>query len=281
MSDEILHAKLDEYVRSVIHEDGFISYNIETRRITSNGGGYMGILFEVDIKGETNDNEKETNIFAKLIVPTAIQMKIYSVIDIFNREAFAYKELSKVFKDLQNEHNIPIEKQFRMVKCFDICNPEAIILENISKKGFITYNRMDVVQLKYAELSIQHLAEFHGMSMVLKVKRSEYFEGIVKDLKQPFNFGKDWDDFVNNILGSSINYLDRDLINKYGEKIKNKVNKYSEYMNDTSSVNTLCHGDYKHGNVMALEIVSTNNMIIECFLSINFFHTDYVTSQFR
>lgn len=253
MAAEMLPSELKEWMESIAKSEGFINYEIISKKLTATGGGFMGILYEIDIKGETTDSAKEINIFVKNI-PETEQMKIYSVSGVFEREAIIYTEVFKIFAELQDEANIPINERFQIVKTYEECNPKSIILEHLGKRGFTVYNRMETVTFDYAKLCVQELGKFHALSMVLKEKRPEYFNEKIVSMKQPFNFEEDWFGFVRNMYDYSIDCLDPDVKEKVGQKLLEKVDEYPKYMNDTSGVCTLCHGDYKLNNIMAREV---------------------------
>lgn len=247
---------LEESVKRIAKNKGFVTYDVFSKNITANG--YMGILYEVNINGKTAEGDKELNIFVKNIVENE-QMKIYSVSDIFRREAFAYKELSRIFTELQDEANVPVNERFKIAESYEECNPKSIILENLVKKGFKTYYRMDTISISYAKLCIQELAKFHALSMVIQEKRPQYFNEKIITMKQPFCFKEDWNGFVQNMYNYSISCLDPEVKKKVEKKILERVEDYPKYLNDTSGVCTICHGDYKLNNVMAKEVVSLNN----------------------
>lgn len=251
-SVDTLPQDLQKNIESIARSEGFVTYKITSKNLSTKGGSYMGILYEVDIKGKTKDEDKETNIFVKNIV-TNENMKIYSVTDVFAKEAFVYTELSKIFTEIQEEANIPNEERFLMAKCYEECNPKSIILENLGRRGFKVYDRMETIPLDYAKMCVQQLGKLHGLSMVLREKRPDYFNKHIVTMKQPFNFEEDWYGYVENMYNYSINCLDPDVKERVGQKIKDKVNDYPKYMNDTSGFCTFCHGDYKHNNIMVKE----------------------------
>lgn len=247
-----LPIKVKESIQKIIQRENFVSHDVETKKIYPDGSGFMGDLYVVDVRGTTKDGCKEMSLFVKQIIHNAERISIYSVEDIFAREALAYRELCPVFEDLQIEAGIPENERFKTVTKQE-CTKDVIILENVCKKGYKTYYRMDVVSPKFAELAIKELARFHGLSLVLEKQRPKYFDEVFKRLKQPFIFGEAWNDFVGNVSKSSIKLLDDDKREKYGDKIMNIVHKYEDYISDTKHFSTLCHGDYKNSNIMVKE----------------------------
>lgn len=250
-----LPESLEKSINNIAKRENFISYEITCKNISPKGGSYMGILYEVDITGETAEGAKEVNIFVKNKVEKD-EVKIYSVSEVFHREMFTYKELLTLFVELQDEANIPEIERYDIVKCYEETNSRSIILENLVKQGFKVYNRMETMSVEYAKLCVQQLAKFHALSFVIQEKRPNFFREKVVTLNQPYVFEEDWYGFVKNISKYSISCLDTEVQKCFKEKILKKVDDYPKYMTDVSGVKTLCHGDYKHNNIMAKEVVS-------------------------
>lgn len=250
-----LPENLEDSINNIARKENFISFEIICKNISPKGGSYMGILYQVDIKGKTEEGDKEVNIFVKNKVEND-EMKIYSISNVFHREMFTCKELLALFAELQDEANIPEIERYNIVKSYEETNSKSIILENLAKQAFQVYDRMETISLEYAKLCVQQLAKFHGLSFVIQEKRPKFFNEKVVTLNQPYVFEEDWYGFVSNISNYSISCLDPEVQKTVREKILKKVDDYPRYMNDTSGVRTLCHGDYKHNNVMAKEVVS-------------------------
>lgn len=251
-------SKLDESINNIIKKEGFIKYKIYKQCVSTNGGNYLGVLYEVDINGKTKDGDKELNIFVKSITPDDCNMKIISIPSVYKTESFTYNELSKIFNELQDEAHVPLEERYKMVKCYDGSNTEAIIMENLARKGFKTGHRMDVVSLKFAEMSIRELAKFHAFSFILKEKRPEYFNSKIKTMKTPYIFGEHWEGFIQGMSKMTMDNIDdglKDRVEKFCIGIEDK---FSRNFVDETLMRCLCHGDYRPNNILAKTIVSVN-----------------------
>lgn len=246
---------LEDSISSIAKSQGFEKYEKCVNKLSADGGSYMGVLYEIDLKGKVGDEKKEVNIFVKNIVES-VDMPIYSVPGVFEREAWAYNVLKTIYTELQDEANIPYNERYKMPYSFKECNSKSIILEHLGKKGFKLYNRMEVMPYQYAEKCTKELAKFHALSFVIKEKRLEYFKSHVLTKKQPYNFGTEWKEFVKNMTTFSINCLEPDVKEKEKERLLELAVKYRLHMTDTTAVRTLCHGDYKLNNIMVKEVVS-------------------------
>ncbi|XP_061714677.1 uncharacterized protein LOC133523215 [Cydia pomonella] len=248
--DKVLPPPLQAAIDKIVEKEGYITYKTVNRSISTSGGNFLANLFEVDIKGKTVDGDKETNIFIKNKMDD-IQVTIIDVAECYSLENFFYGHLSKLYDDIQNKANIPVEERYNMVKSYDAMNPNAIILENLAKKGFTTVHRMEVAPLKFAQLSVQQLARFHGLSWVLEEQHPEYFAKKIRSLKFTLQFNDDYQKFIDNMSTYTDKCVDEDQ--------KDKLNKFKSGFLETLKKNhfdnagircCLCHGDYRANNIL-------------------------------
>lgn len=242
--------EIDHAINRIIEKKGFTNFKINKRCISTNGGNYLGDLYEVNVVGSTTAGEKELNLFIKKVSINQDYIKVLSVSNAYKTEVFAYKELLNIFEELQEEANIPSEERYKIVKAYEETDKNAIIMENVAKKGFTTYHRMDVPSLKFMEMCILNLARFHGLSFVIKEKRPEYFNKNIKSLKYPYIFEEDMKNLIKDVTACVTKVIDEDLKEKVEQLYKNLVEKYDDYCNDETIQVCLCHGDYRPNNIM-------------------------------
>lgn len=247
--------KLDQSIDKIIEKTGFTTCNIVKKPVCTNGGNYLGILYEIDIKGKTRDGDQELNLFVKSVIPGENDLQIISVSDIYKTELLTYKEFAKIFEELQEEAKVPIDERFKMVKIYDESNTEMIIMENISKNGFNTGHRMDVVSLQFAEMAIQELAKFHSFAFVIKDKRPDFFEKQVKTRKTPFIICEQWHGFVESMTKTVMNIIDKDVKARVEKFCDGIAEEFGRHYNDETVKRCLCHGDYRPNNILKKIIV--------------------------
>lgn len=246
--------ELKEAIINIIKKEGYERCKIGKRIISSKGGNFLGTLYEVDINGITKHGYKETNLFIK--EAKVLKINIISIIDVYSNEVFFYNELAYIIMDLQKA-NVPVNEMFKLPKGYNESYDKAIILENLARKGYQIYDRRNGMCLKLAELIVEQLAKFHGVSFVLQNRIPEYYETVIKCKKPPMMFDEDWYYFIRNICKKIIEVLDSDILKEKVMKFMPKMHsKLQKYLLDNTSVGVLCHGDYKPQNVMVKESVS-------------------------
>ncbi|XP_059058061.1 uncharacterized protein LOC131851563 [Achroia grisella] len=257
---------LKEALNSIIHKEKYTTYELSTRNVALDGGNFLATLITADIKGKTKDGAKEINIFIKNIIRGDF-ISYLSISDVYLRELFAHNELLKIYSKLQEEAAVPLEERFNTVKCYEESSSDFIILDNLENQGFTTVDRLEPVSLNFAEISVKQLAKFHALSFVLKKMMPEYFREKVKPLKMVMNYDdKDWKMLVRNFSYVSINNTEDDNIKKKLEDlIPITLKKLPEYYLNTS-VECLCHGDYRSTNLM----VKINNGEVTKLIAIDY-----------
>ncbi|XP_063382225.1 uncharacterized protein LOC134668713 [Cydia fagiglandana] len=248
-----LPVKVAEAIRKIVNKEGYTNHKLSTKAISTDGGNYLGLLYEVNVTGYTEDGKKETNIFVKCIIP-GDNLSVLSVTEIFNTEVFFYNDLAVVIDEMQDEADVPAKERYNIVKSFQESIPEAIILENVSKKGYKTGFRMDVISLKFAELSIQQLGRLHGLSFALEKMKPNYFNSKIRSLSVPHNFNKDFKGLITNSGQVISECLDDDVRERFTAFLEKLWHDVQRYYNDQKYKRTIVHCDYRANNILMKEI---------------------------
>ncbi|KAM3955846.1 uncharacterized protein ACR2FA_010190 [Aphomia sociella] len=239
---------LMDLIKNIIKKEDIETYFIEYRKFDSETKNYLGTIEEIDIISKT-DESKQVNLLIKSPIE-GDNTAFLSMSDIYSREVYFYNDLAKIFIELQNKANIPYDDRFKIVNSYEDSNVNGIILENMCIKGYNTYSRMDIVSLEFAERSIEQLARFHGMSFVLQQKNPECFEKKIKSLDPPFNFDKDWVNYLKRMFSIVLDNAKCDLKSKSKKTILSACEKYELFFKNHSAVMCLTHGDYRANNVL-------------------------------
>ncbi|XP_047993203.1 uncharacterized protein LOC125231709 [Leguminivora glycinivorella] len=248
-----LPIKVEEIIKKRLKTEGYINHKVITKAISTDGGNYLGSLYEVNVTGDTEDGKKETHLFVKCIIPGE-HISVLSINEIFKTEAFFYNDLTVVFDEIQNEANVPAKERFNVAKSFHASIPEAIILENLSMKGYKTGFRMDVVSLKFAELSITQLGRLHGLSFAIEKKRPNYFDYKIRSLSIPHNFNKDFKDMIKKSEKEILHCLDCAVWDRFSTYLEKLWYNVPSYFNDQKYKRTIVHCDYRANNILMKEV---------------------------
>ncbi|CAH2090735.1 unnamed protein product [Euphydryas editha] len=249
----IIPLSLQDSIKRIIENEGYITCDAEARNFNSGGGSFIGELYEVDINGDTVEGAKKTNIFIKHIV-TFNKVQYANISEAYLKEVFVYKDLSKIFTLLQNQAGVPPKERFKVPKAYDETSPEAIILENLSKRNFKTYDRLKVMPLKYAQLAIQEMAKFHGLSFIIEEKMPDYFQRNIKSLRHPFNYDEDWKCLVRNVCTHLAKLYDDDVKVRIEKFLQIFLEKYPKFGGYNKTVKcSLTHQDFRINNVLVKE----------------------------
>ncbi|XP_046968892.1 uncharacterized protein LOC124536404 [Vanessa cardui] len=116
---------------------------------------------------------------------------------------------------LQDQANIPAEDRFKIAKGYEETNNEAIILENLCKRGYKRFDKTESISLKFVELGVQELAKLHGISFVIEKKMPKYFKEKIAALGASYHFDDDWNELLQKVFKYTANLFD--------DKTKNKI----------------------------------------------------------
>ncbi|KAL4705985.1 hypothetical protein ACJJTC_004964 [Scirpophaga incertulas] len=243
---------VEKCLNYIIKDEGLTACDVNVKDISTNGGNYMGSLQEIQLKGLSPTGQKEINLFLKnkLVVEEFNEL----IDDAYNREAFCYNELINIYNVLQEDANIPTEERFRTVKCYKESNIDVTILENLTKKGYTTPNRLDAVSFEFASETLKQLAKFHALSFALRKRNPEFFEKHIKPLRSIYNLDEKWHKFIKQVFDNAVVHLDTESRNKLVEHYPKMIERFIQFVNisDDDAI-CLCHGDFRPNNIMKLE----------------------------
>ncbi|KAL0822209.1 hypothetical protein ABMA28_004339 [Loxostege sticticalis] len=244
--------KMDPELKSIVDKiakkEGFITYNLSVKNITPDGNNYLGLLSEVTVQDTVTN--KKLDLFVKSIIANADQLKVISVSEVYGVEIYFYLELSKILEELQANAQIPIEERYTIVKCYKESTTEHIVMENMIKKGFYTWNRFDVISLDFAETAIKQLAKFHALGFVLQEKRPKYYEEKIMPLIYPIKLDEEFHKYFKNMADNILDYLEGDAKRKLKKNITALFEKGQKYTHNREQTMTMCHGDYRPNNIL-------------------------------
>ncbi|XP_069361560.1 uncharacterized protein [Maniola hyperantus] len=166
---------LNEILAKVAKEQGYEDCQISAKRISSGGANYTSFIYQASISAP---NKEELKLFVKVAV-AGEKMRSIAPFRIFEIESFAYNVLLTKYKELEEKHNVPEEHRLVTPKFYSSSEEylrEAIVLEDLSASGYITYDRFKSIDWEYASKSIQNLAKLHALSIAWSIEDPEGFK---------------------------------------------------------------------------------------------------------
>ncbi|GBP42885.1 hypothetical protein EVAR_87264_1 [Eumeta japonica] len=251
-----LSADLEVLLSKVIEDHDFKNYTVNKRSMTTRGEGFMSRLHEIIVKEVAGEEKLELNFCVKCIYP-GVDVLLFPLRGVFLREIFVYEELSKVYESLQTEAGVPLEDRYDFVKCFGVCKnegSEALILENMTAKGYKTYSKNYNISLEFAKLSMIRLAKFHALSYALGRLRPDYYESRIRPLTTQYLFNDSWTQCVRNVAQATLDVFTPSdpRHQKMRDFVEKTIQKFPAYY-EPSDRSVLCHGDYRPSNILMKE----------------------------
>ncbi|XP_022129679.2 uncharacterized protein LOC111003473 [Pieris rapae] len=252
--EDKLYPRVKNAIKKIIEDEEFTKYRVKVRAIEPDGGNYLANLYEIDILDEAPNGKKKINLFIKQTVGADNLYGFIDIEDAYLKEVFFYTDVSVIFNKLQNEANIPSNERFRNVKCWPESGGEAIIMENLTKDGFKTPRRKEITDLQFAQLAIQQIARFHSLSFVIQKKMPEYFEKKIRNVKTVLHLNDKYIEICTKSAKAAVSHYDEDIRKEIMNDLPGLIDTYFKYMNEAvTSVNCLCHGDYRLNNILGKE----------------------------
>ncbi|KAJ0174365.1 hypothetical protein K1T71_010511 [Dendrolimus kikuchii] len=240
---------LRDLIEKIAVEQGFKTFDIEIKPISSGGANYSSVLFLVKISGDKDD----LKLFAK-VSTMGEKMRENATIDLFNTERYFYTKLMQIYRDIEERHNIPAEHRINIPKYYGN-NPnyleETIVLEDLACQGFTVYDRTKSIDWAYASTAIEELAKFHALSYALAKENPEEFETALKSLKFKVEVS---DEMQKQIFEKSFKSAIEAAKDEHKEKLMHYVSKIDRQDFEKYKIPmkkpVLCHEDYRVSNHM-------------------------------
>ncbi|CAH2089111.1 unnamed protein product [Euphydryas editha] len=243
-SSEILNRML---VR-IAKENQYYESKINIKSVSTGGANYTSFLHNATISAPGKDY---LNLFVK---QAALGEKIRSStkILIYEIENFFYNKLLKNYEAIEERYMVPSEHRLITPKFYasnDECCKEILILEDMTSKGYQSFNRFETIDWKYASKSVQNLAKLHALSFAWSVNDPERFKNTTKlNLNAYISL---WLDLLKNATTRAIEVTrpeNKERMEKFCKDVtKNDV--FRDFFNPIRRP-VIAHGDYRPSNLL-------------------------------
>ncbi|CAG9564305.1 unnamed protein product [Danaus chrysippus] len=258
---------LNDCLKKIAIDQNYENYEITIKAISSGGANYTSALYLATIQAPGKDDLK---LFAKI---AAIGEKIRSVspYKLYETESLFYNYILKKYKELEERNNVPAEYRFATPKYYggsDEYLKEVYVFEDLTSKGFTTYDRFKSIDWEYTSKCLENLARFHALSIAFSQSEPEEFENlnITKDHRE----SEEALGFIRDVIANALTVTreeNRDRLSKfmYGLVENKEVKKfYRSYKRPV-----IGHGDYRPSNMMhrkhngKLELISVDYQMLQ------------------
>lgn len=243
---------LQKLMDKILDEINYKPRETKIKAITSDGANFTSALFLVDV---TSPNRDDLKLFAKV---ACVGEKMRSKMNadwLYGTERFVYTQLIKIYKDIENEMNVPDKHRFRFPKLYGYSaekGEETVVMENLVESGYGPFNRMKSLDWAQASACIENLAKFHALSFAFSKHYPEEFEKLTVDLKYKIS-GEGLDDETKELwqkmIGSSLAAIDKDLHAPIIEILEGCKDDWTKY-NTPIGQPVIVHGDYRQSNLL-------------------------------
>ncbi|XP_041985049.1 uncharacterized protein LOC121737436 [Aricia agestis] len=212
--------------------------------ISSEGANYTSELFEATISAVGKD---DLNVFAK-VASMSKEIRAMKTGNVYAAEIYVYAELLKKFKDLEARYNVPEQHRLNTPTFYganDEYMKETLVLENLTLKGYETYDRFKAINCEYASECIKQLAIFQALSIALFKYDPKKFERTKTMLSSVYNF-KDLAGMIKGILDNALKIVKPENKARLAAFTQARVdlNDFEEFLKPVKRL-VLVHGDYK------------------------------------
>ncbi|XP_063835853.1 uncharacterized protein LOC135085008 [Ostrinia nubilalis] len=182
---DVRELALRNILEEIAVEQKYGDPDIQTSAIPTTGSNFTSQLFYATIKSA---EKQDINVFAKVAVVAEKLREEVKTFTIFDTERHFYTKLTKTYKEIEDKHNIPEEHRLVIPKYYGGSNDylkEVVVLQDLSKDGFITYDRLKSIDWEYASTAVEELAKLHALSIAYQKEYPEDYEAAKGVLKRP------------------------------------------------------------------------------------------------
>ncbi|CAG5019844.1 unnamed protein product [Parnassius apollo] len=236
---------LRDVLSTIAAKEKYENCDIKIKLINTDGANYSSHLYEVTISAP---NKPDLELFGK-VVTIAEDVRAALNVPVFDTEQFFYTSLLYEYRLLEEKYKIPERNRFLTANCYGFDNGylrETVVLENLSKKNFKSYNRFESVTWEYAAECIKQMAYLHVLSVAFGQDNPEKKDDIFKTIK--FTFPKFmFDKMVQNAIAV--------VKEEYREKFttfleENLKTENFEKFFKPNHLAVIAHGDFRPSNLM-------------------------------
>ncbi|XP_045537527.1 uncharacterized protein LOC106718858 [Papilio machaon] len=223
---------------------------VKIERFDSGGANYTSALFKILVSRSGRD---DLHLFAKVASFSEAMRTKVNADWIYTNEQFVYTTIVKIYDNLQESHDVPLEHRFVFPKYFGHSSThgnETIVTDDLGIQGYKSFNRFASMNWEYASKSVETLAKFHALSLVFAHEQPEEFEKIAAGMQ--YGIGVNGDETTKELYVKMVESSLATLPEDYRDRVRKVV--YNEelmkFHNKPVKKVVLAHGDFRLSNLL-------------------------------
>lgn len=260
---ETLSEHVQKAIKQIIEKHEIYNYTITLSSVSKKGENYLGTLYRVEIIGFKENTETKLNLICKIPPPDWKSDNNMHVRTYYKKEIYIYNVVLKLFKEFQNEMNIPEEQKFTSFAfCYagsDVEGKEFLILEDLNVKKFVMFDKNVQMDKKHVALVIKGLAKYHALSFVIRDQKPEIFHKVTHidpKMYEVVGTRKEYYEFCEFGLNQALKALEADDMKILYDKVQHLKDNIEEFIEsdynieDSENYRVISHGDCWNNNMM-------------------------------
>ncbi|KAJ0172754.1 hypothetical protein K1T71_011893 [Dendrolimus kikuchii] len=224
-----------QYVTEVLEELGFNNSKVLVEVVGDTADNFSANVKRIVV---VDDERKPFKMIAKF-APTQAHLRLGDITQLFRNEIIMYTEVLPLFKELEENANVPETQRLKFAKCYGGCKEpehEVILLEDLNLSGFSILDKTKSLSNECVITILKNIAKLHSLSHALRntdPKKFDEFKNTLFDIWQNLeikrlcylNFVKDQamalltdgkqKDTFKRVIISDINTATAEVIKKY------------------------------------------------------------------
>ncbi|XP_039759417.1 uncharacterized protein LOC120633298 [Pararge aegeria] len=244
---------LRDLLDKILDDRNYRPREIEVKAIPTTGANYTSALFIVNVSSPDRDDLK---LFAK-VACIGETMRVRMHADwLYKTERVVYKQLVKIYEDIQKETNVPEEHKYvfpQFYGCNEELGEETVVMENLIAVGFKSYDRFKSIEWDSASIAVENLAKFHVLSFAFAKYRPEEFEKLTADML--YEIGNPGDEPDENMMALWMTMVENAVgvvKEEHRERVRDfamKNNLWNKFYKPIGKP-VISHGDYRMSNLL-------------------------------
>ncbi|KAF2886732.1 hypothetical protein ILUMI_19441 [Ignelater luminosus] len=219
--------------------------------------GYLGDINIVNINGKTKNGEKTQLSVLIKCAATNEKLRENGIVGIYEREIRMYTSIFPAYYDFEKEKGIkiPFPLTPRCYGAFTNCNPEILILENLSTLGYQSWNKKLQMQDSHVRVALKEYGRYHALGFVIQDQNPTLFKKLTDNFDNSFEIfmkrGGMFYSFIQKIQ-LALNAIDSssNVFRRYEEFLNGIEQKFTDVLAKDDKYNSILHGDSWCNNMM-------------------------------